>query len=248
MASNTNNQIKVPPFCALKGESVVFNQDGVFKFFVPEKMFENKLCVLEGELANLFGLIGYAVYDKNGKVTKTYTQFNYPASFHSKPDSIEIAKNLKLTKNSKEQDYRILLYHKDAPIVLNYWLAESNADLALFYKALQYGSIPNEIPYNELQNYFLDNITITGAGYDVGLQVIGLVISELCRSQDHIEVPFRLSKEKDYTKYQSVNIREIPRVSSPFAAITSEMWDDAVINAITVKSNKKSPMEKIMMG
>lgn len=241
------DNIKVPPFCSVKGESILFNQDGEFRFYIPEKMFETKLCEIEGEIVKIFGLIGYAIFDNKDKVTKTYTQFNFPSSFYSKPDEMVIEKELKLTKNSNVKDYRILKYHKGSPIILNYMISEDNENLNAFYKALTYGNIPNEIPYDKLQNYFLDNIKLTGSDYDVGLQVIGLVISSMCRSQDKIEIPFRLSGETNMNKYNMVNIREIPRMNSPYTAFTSEVWDDAVINAVTVKANKASPMEKIMM-
>ena len=40
--------------------------------------------------------------------------------FLTKPDDIEISKKLVLTKNTPEQDYRILKYYKDGVIVNNY--------------------------------------------------------------------------------------------------------------------------------
>ena len=47
--------------------------------------------------------------------------------------------------------------------------------------------------------------------------------------------------------YNMTNIRDIPQISSPFTALTSERWDDAVISSITNKNDKESPIEKIMM-
>ena len=44
-----------------------------------------------------------------------------------------------------------------------------------------------------------------------------------------------------------VNIREIPQNVSPFTALTSERWDDAVISSIITNGNKESPLERIMM-
>ena len=56
-----------------------------------------------------------------------------------------------------------------------------------------------------------------------------------------------MSGSDDMTAYQMVNIREVPQNVSPFSAITSERWDDAVISSITTTNTKESPLEKIMM-
>lgn len=40
----------------------------------------------------------------------------------------------------------------------------------------------------------------------------------------------------------------VPKYISPFSSITSENWDDAVVNAIINDKTVDSPMEKILMG
>ena len=239
--------MEVPNFIKVKGQSYVFANDGTFKFFIPEKYFDTKLAEIQGEFVNLFGICTYAIYDKNDKPIGGLHNFNFPVMFLTKPDDIEISKKLILTKNTPEQDYRILKYYKDGVIVNNYEISENADNLDTFYRALQYGNLPNTIPYNELQEYFLKNIQLTGNGYDVSLQLIGVVFSELCRSLKNNETSFRLSKNNDMNAYKMVNIREIPRNVSPFTALTSETWDEAVVNSIVTKSDKESPLEKIMM-
>ena len=39
----------------------------------------------------------------------------------------------------------------------------------------------------------------------------------------------------------------IPKYISAFTSITSENWDDAVVNAVINKNKVDSPMEKILM-
>lgn len=239
--------MELPSFLKIKDQSFVFANDGTFKFFIPEKYFSTKLAEVQGEFVNLFGICTYAIYDKNDKVIGSLHNFNYPVSFLTKPDDIEVVKRLKLTKNTDEEDYRVLKYYKDGIIVVNYEISENADNLDTFYRAIQYGNIPNTVPYNELQEYFLKNIRLTGNGYNVSLQLIGIVFSELCRSMKDSSVPFRMSGTNDMTAYRMVNIREIPRDVSPFTALTSETWDKAVMNSIITKSNKESPLEKIMM-
>ena len=239
--------METPNFIKVVGDSYVFSGDGCWKFFVPEKYFDTKLAIIEGEYVNVLGIFTYAIYDKNDKPTTKLSNFKFPVMFLTKPDDIEIAKDLVLTKTTKPQNYRILKYYKDGVVVVNYNIAQNTDNIDVFYRALQYGNLPNTIPYDELQKYFMENISLTGNGYNVSLQLIGIVFSELCRSSKNVEIPFHMSKSTDMTDYQFVNIREIPRNVSPFTAITSEQWDEAVINSITTKSDKPSSLEKIMM-
>ena len=95
--------------------------------------------------------------------------------------------------------------------------------------------------------YFLRNIQLTGNKYSVSLQLIGVVISELCRSRKDIDVPYRLSNTNDTNNYQWISIKDIPRGTSPFTALQSEEWDKAVISSIITDANRDSPLEKIMM-
>ena len=52
----------------------------------------------------------------------------------------------------------------------------------------------------------------------------------------------------DMNAYQWIAIKDIPRGTSPFAALQSEEWDKAVKSAITTDDHRDSPLEKIMMA
>ena len=150
-----------PSFIKVKDNSYVFANDGTFKFYVPEKYFSNKLAEFSGECINLFGMLSYAIFDKNDKVIGKLRTFKFPISFLTKPDEIEIAKGITLTNNNRPDDYRILKYHKDGVIVVNYNIAEDAENIQRWYSALDTGALPNNLPYDELQNYFLRNIQLT---------------------------------------------------------------------------------------
>ena len=239
--------MNTPSFIKVKGDSYIFANDGTFKFYVPEKYFSNKLAEFVGECISLFGMLSYAIFDKNDKAIGKLRTFKFPISFLTKPDEIEIAKGITLTNNNKPDDYRILKYHKNGVIVVNYNIAEDAENIQRWYSALDTGALPNNLPYDELQNYFLRNVQLTGNKYGVSLQLIGVVISELCRSKNDIDTPFRMSDSNDMNAYQWISIKDIPRGTSPFTALQSEEWDKAVISSITTDSNRDSPLEKIMM-
>lgn len=236
-----------PSFIKVKGNSYVFANDGCFKFYVPEKFFSNKLAEFVGECVSLFGVIPYAIFDKSDKAIGKLRNFKFPISFLTKPDEIEIAKGIALTKNNKPEDYRIFKYYKDGVIVVNYNIAEDAENIQKWYSALGTGALPNNIPYNELQNYFLRNVQLTGNKYGVSLQLIGVVIGELCRAKNDIDTPFRMTNSTDMNNYQWIAIKDVPRGTSPFTALQSEEWDKAVVSSTITDSNKDSPLEKIMM-
>ena len=78
--------------------------------------------------------------------------------------------------------------------------------------------------------------------------MFGILISELCRDPKNESIPFILSGEKDMHNFKPISIKMVPKYISAFASITSENWDDAVVNAIINKNKIDSPMEKILMG
>jgi len=239
--------METPSFIKEKGNSFVFANDGCFKFYVPEKFFTNKLAEFAGEYVSLFGVIQYALFDKNDKPIGKLRNFKFPNCFLTKPDEIEKVKGLVLTKNNSPEDYRIFKYYKDGVIVVNYNIAEDAENIQKWYSALDTGSLPNNLNYDELQNYFIRNAQLTGNGYAVSLQLIGVVIGELCRSRKDIDKPFRLENNPDMNAYQWISIKDVPRGTSPFTAIQSEQWDDAIIASIMSDKIRESPLEKIMM-
>ena len=66
----------------------------------------------------------------------------------------------------------------------------------------------------------------------------------MARDPNNLERAFRNSSANHY---KAINIKDIPKFISAYSAITSENWDEAVVNAIENKSTRDIPMEKILM-
>lgn len=60
-------EYKVPKFLKREGDSLVFDQEGQFVFYVPEVFFSRGDAQIKGEYVNLLGILDYAIFDKNGK-------------------------------------------------------------------------------------------------------------------------------------------------------------------------------------
>ena len=108
---------KVPSFLRKEGDSLVFNQEGEFIFYVPEIYFDRGDAIIVGEYVNIIGIMDYAIFDKDGK-NKGLKRFYFPTVFLTKPYQMDKMKNVKLTTSQPAKDYRLLRYKKDDVIVL----------------------------------------------------------------------------------------------------------------------------------
>jgi len=241
-----DSKYKIPSFLRRDNESLLFNDNGEFVFYVPEIYFERKFAEIIGENVDLMGILNYAIFDEKGKHDGLRT-FNYPTIFTTIPSKIEKIKGIKLTKTSEEDDYRLLKYKKGDVIVKSVMLEQkvSNADILL--GMFMTGKMPTTIDYSTIYKYFLDNIKLNGEDYKLNAQLFGILVAEMCRSKDDIRTLFRHTNMSNMTDYQYIPMKQIPKFISPFAALTSENIDESIVNATLTKDTKYSPLEKIMI-
>ncbi|MBQ8130978.1 MAG: hypothetical protein IJ193_00640 [Bacilli bacterium] len=239
---------KLPPFLKREKDSILFNSEGEFYFYIPEKMFDLNIARYEGDIISTLGIMPYAMKDAKGKMG-TLHEFNYPTRFATKPYKVEKLKGVRIIKQSKPSDYRVLCYKKGDPIIVNIFVEENltNAEdlTRLFIMA---GSINNTIPYDQLQNYFVNNYKYNGKSYGITLQLFGIIVSEICRSSTDESKPFRLSGSNDMHNYRSIPITSIPRIISAYSAITSNNFNQAMVYASLNKKQIESPLERVLTG
>ena len=245
----------VPAYITKKDDYVLYTGKGEFLFFVPEKYFEMSFAISNGEYITLMGILLYSTKEsENADQTKNLRQFKLPTMFTTKPGKIEKVKKLSLL-GQESMDYRILHYANNGEdkIISSINIPKDIENVETFYRMfVQTGNIPTYIPYNEIQDYFYDSMKLNGKSYNTNWQLFGLLISELCRDKNDYSIPYYMSsayKKGDMNSYKSIAIRDVPKYISPFSAITSENWNDAIISSINMKDKEVyTPMEKIMMG
>lgn len=235
---------EIPKFLKKDGDSLLFNQEGELVFYIPEMYFERKYAVISGEYVNLLGVLNYAIFDDKGKHSGL-KPFRFPTIFLCKPSSMEKVKNVKLTEYVEAQDYRLLKFRKGDQVVVSVKVPEMVANAEEFYKIFISGKLPTTIRYDELQDYFLENIRLNGADYGISIQLFGMLIGEMCRDPKDRTKLFRHTKMNNMCAYQTINIREVPKYVSPFTSITSENWDESVVNSMLIKDARYSPLEKL---
>lgn len=237
----------IPSFLTREGDSLLFNQDGQFIFYVPEIYFDRKDAQIKGEYINLLGILDYRIIKKDGSQSEI-KRFNFPTVFLCKPSRTEKVKNLKLKEFAEQQDYRLLIFEKGDAVVVSVKVPQNIANVEDFYKIFLTGKLPTTIPYDKLQNYFVDAMELNGSSYGMSLQMFGIVISEMCRSAKDESVAFRHTKFTDQTSYRAISIKDLPKYISPSSSISSENWDLGVVGAIMNPTDTGSPMEKLLMG
>ena len=239
----------IPKFLRRDGDSLLFNQEGEFVFYVPEIYFDagRKDAVINGEYVNLLGILDYAIFSPTG-YSSGPKRFFFPTVFLTRPSRIEKQKAVKLKPGVDPQDYRLLIYNKDDPIVVSTKVPQDIANVESFYRIFLYGKLPVTIPYDKMQDYFTESIALNGSSYSITLQMFGFVISEICRSKTDLNTPFRLTDFTDSTSYKPLGIRDVPKYISPNSSIGSENWDNAVVGVIMHPNDVGSPMEKLIMG
>jgi len=239
---------KIPPFLKRKGNAILFDQEGEFVFYVPEKYFDLKTAFVAGDYINILGILDYSIEDKSGK-KGPLKQFHYPTRFLTKPYTVDKVKEIKLIGSSTTQDYRLLRFKKGDPIIVDTKVPQEIENVEDFINLFVItGNIPTTIPYDVLQDYFVDNMNLNGNSYGISLQIFGVVISELCRAIKDPNTPFRLSGSKNMNEYQSISVKDVSKMVSAYSALTSENFDDSIVHAAMNDKKVNSPLEKVLMG
>lgn len=238
----------LPAYMKKTGDTLYFKGDGELIYYVPEKYFNTNNAVVIGEYVELMGLFNYDVFDKSGKA-RGLKIFNYPTMIKCKPTSMSKENAMLLKGTHTEMPYRLLHFKDGSELVCSTRIPQSVVNCEKFINLLFRANLPENIPYDQLHEIFNKNAEINGMKYKVTNQLIGALISELCRDPKDLSKPFRLSKETDMTAYKMIPITQIPKYVSPYTSVTSENADEAIAGAIELKDkHTDSPLEKVVMN
>ena len=250
------NKYKVPPFLKRDGESLLYNAEGQLLFVVPEKFFETKCAYEYGAYYCLVGMFNYCQVSKTGAKVGKVKPFHYPTMIMCKPSTVQrkvdgTELNKKFGSFDEDTKYRVLYFNKGDQVIQSVYTPEAIENVESFFSMFFItAKVSNTIPYDKLHEYFRENFNLNGGDYGITAQMDGIIISEICRDPHNIDNPYRLSKsiDKDFYSYNSVPITQIPKLISPFTAITSQNWDESIIYACNMDAEniKNTPLERVM--
>ena len=228
------------------GDKCIFNQDGELIYYVPEKYFENGNASISGEFIKVMSIFQYEIFDKSGK-SKKIDMVKGCTMITCKPSNTKKVQGAILKGTSRPCDYRLLSFKKGDELICSTRVEQSTENVEKFVNLWIRGNLPNCIPYDEIHEYVMKNARVNKFNYKTPPQIIGVIISELCRSSKDLKKPFRLSDEKSMTAYRPIPITKVPKYTSAYTAITSENADESIASAMTNKTHKESPLEQVMM-
>lgn len=247
---------KLPSFLKRDKEKILYNSTGELVYFIPDSYFsstKSTIAKVLGSYVSTMGIFDWALVDEHGKYGKAHP-FKFPTIFICKPSRIENVRDLSLN-GMKPMDYKVLHFVKgdEAVTDTNVPRIVDNVEKLFSLMVLVENKLPSTIPYDKLQEYFPENMALNDKAYGLNMQMFGLMISELCRDPEDLTRPFRLSKtiNNSMNGYRQISIKQIPKFTSPFSALTSENWDDSIMAAITMSqegNNTISPLERVVTG
>src|SRR5574344_46305 len=246
--------MKLPPFLKQVDQSLLYADTGELLFFVPEPYFvdvkKNPIAQVAGQYVSLLGIFDWATVTTEGKISEA-KPFKFPTIFMCKPNSIEKVKRYKLKPDMREMDYRILHFKQDDEVIsdINVPQIIDNVEILFRMMVIVGNKIPPSVPYDKLQEYFTESMSLNGQSYGLNMQMFGIMISELCRDANSIETPYRLPDMKK--GYQQISVKNVPKTISPFVAITSENFDESLMASIILSDKpdeeiKSSPLERLI--
>lgn len=247
---------KIPSFLTEKEDALIYNGDGQLLYYIPERYFVDKKFPIASQVGLYvitMGVFDWALVSSSGKVSPSHI-FEFPTMIKCKPSSIEKVKDFSIDNKYRAMDYRILHFNHGDEAISELNPAQSIENVETLFKmmAINSNNIPSTIPYDKVQDYFQDNINLNGNDYNVNMQVLGAMVSEMFRDPKDLSKPFRHSKMTSMTDGIQISMRDIPKYISPAVSIYSTNWDEALMSAIMLsdeddKNIKYSPLEKVLM-
>lgn len=237
----------MPSYIKELDEKVLFSGEGELIYYVPEKYFDLNIATIIGEYVEVMGVFSYCVFNAQGKAGQI-KPFKCPTMIKCRPSAITKEPKYHLIGTKEAKPYRLLHFKDGDELLCSKHIPKDVANVEKFNNLLIRANLPESIPYNELYEYVLMNAQLNGFSYKVSNQIIGIVLSELCRDPKDLSRPFRYTKMDDMNAYKAISILKVPKYTSPYTAITSENPDEAIAAAITTTGTGKSPLEKVMMN
>jgi hypothetical protein len=249
--------MKLPSFLKQVGTALLYADDGELLYYIPEMYFgdvkQNPIAQIVGQYVSTMGILDWALVSKNGTVSPA-KPFKFPTIFMCKPSSIEKVKNFRIN-GLEGKDYRILHFKEGDEVVsdINIPKIIDNVEILFRLSVITGDKIPPTVPYDKLHEYFTDSMHLNGNSYHLNMQMFGIMVSELCRNPKNLAEPFRYTKMDKMTGYRQIAVSNIPKYISPYVALTSVNFDEALMSSVVLSKEpdskiKSTPLEKVITG
>lgn len=239
------------------GNSMKFSGE-LLKIYLPKTNFTKKasdsfISEYNGNFIRTIGIFLFEVttFEKQEKgilgeiftlKLPVHIRFEYEDSYTEKK---------KLKDNLPEDLYNVFVLTNGSTFIENVITEKHINSCKEFIFMLHKGNLPSIVPYDEIIKLYLDNLAINDINLGSPSLVYEMIISEICRSAKDNSIPFRKainSSNIGPLDYVSVNMKNIPMLSSVYGALSFEDMNQSIITSINrSKQNVKeveSPIEK----
>lgn len=214
-------------------------------FLVPDFHYENNLIEEQGARMRLFGTVSVRLG------ANTYDTLNIPAwhqynVYTATTETIEIP-GMGVSK------CRVFHYDAGYEVCLTKIVKDSD-NAYLYLRQIIYGKLPTTIPYEKVLSFWMKNQEINSVDFKVSSLIYETVLSAAYRYKKDPTRKYGVIKaahpdEVGSFDYEMAGFRRICQLSSTFAGITFESFDDMTTSAINKATSGAaeaySPLEQL---
>lgn len=216
-------------------EATIFKGE-YMEAWIPYDYVEKNITCIIGNKVDTLGFFYLYVWDTvNYEEEKWSTKILYtlPSVFRSCPSVIS-----QKTDEHKNK-YLILHYNKDDKFVENNVVKQDIGVASFFFHLMTNGSMPKEIPYDKINEYWNECNRINGMNLGTIEVIKEVIVCEIARDPTNENRPFRLlineKKGVDMKSRKLANIMHLPQKNSAFAAMMSADPKHGITQAVNRK-------------
>jgi hypothetical protein len=197
------------------------------KVYIPETYVDHQIAEFIGQDINTFGLFYFDTYGENEKTFDEEDPFKKPIRYFMKmPTYVRMCPS----NISQDRDENKLFVNVLEFTVGDVFIQTVNVikDWKIVNKVIELlikGFIPHELGYDEILTLINDCCEINDMNLGVADTVLEILIAELNRDPDNLNVPFRHAlRDKKGVKMRdkkNINIDRLGRLNNTFAAVGS---------------------------
>ena len=233
------------------GDYIIFN--GFYmECYVPAFYFDSKLGEEYGSDLRVFGIFNARTFNEKMVPMKLET-INFPSMITLFPFEIENRTVTLIQGDEEPTEYVVAKFNRGSRLMKSS-IVQDSTNVELFINLITKGKIPKTVPYGQILNIWLRNLSANGVKLGVVSSVLEAIIAQFYRDAKKPTNRFseRIGRDPSTSEYaySPANIRELCARNSTFAALTFEDMDAMLTSSINInKLNKEeveSPLEKIL--
>jgi hypothetical protein len=212
------------------------------RIYIPNSYFEEEIAELVGTQIETIGIFYMSAHNtedeplEKGKISS----LKLPSSITISPTRKE---KMRLFIGDSDEIFTVLYFTKGEIFLPTAEVLQTPKNTLSFINLLHYGKLPANISYPEIITIYRKNLAMNNVNLKVPSVLLESIISELCRSKNNRNLPYRLDKGKGFTY---APIKMLPHLNSTFASLSFEDPNKGIALSIKrTKDNKEQALTSV---